>query len=150
MAHPLRDTKSSTLTGGSASSGVSTDATSLVANLFSNSLSISSVSMYRTSKRRSFLCPMSSLYVVPASVRSGLGLPCRVYVHQDRVTQGRVEVGEARGRRSQNRSGYCQRAVRSGSRDIGLLVRDVERLVCCAVLIHPDCKTEPGIWVRCR
>jgi len=97
-----------------------------------------------------FLCPMSSLSAVPAGVGSGLGLPCRVYVHQDRVTQGWVGVGKARGGRSWDRSGHCQRAVRSGSQDIGLSVRDVERLVCLAVLIHPDCETEPGFQVRIR
>ena len=94
-----------------------------------------------------FLCPMSGLSAAPAGVRSGLGLPCHVYVHRDRVTQGRVGVGEACGGRSQDGSGYCQRAVRSGSWNIGLSVRDVERLVCHAVLIHPDCETEPGFRV---
>ena len=96
------------------------------------------------------LCPMSSLSAAPAGVGSGLGLPCHVYVHRDRVTQRRVGVGEARSGHSQDGSGYCQRAVRSGSRDRGLSVRDVEHLVCHVVLIHPEYKMEPGFRVRIR
>jgi len=42
---------------------------------------------------------------------------------------------------------YHQRAVGSRSWDIRLLVRDVERLVCCVILIHLDCKVEPGFQV---
>jgi len=91
---------------------------------------------------------MSSLSTAPASVRSGLGLLCRVYVHWDGVTWGQVGVGEARGRHSRDGLGYCQRAVCGGSRDIQLSVRDVECLVCCAILIHPDCEMEPGFRVR--
>jgi len=53
MAHPLQDTKSSTLTVTSASSGVSAGATSLAVSLFLSSVSNSSVSMYWTSKQRS-------------------------------------------------------------------------------------------------
>jgi len=90
---------------------------------------------------------MSGLSAAPASVRSGLGLPHRVYVHRDRVTQGQVGVGKARDRHSWDGLGYRQRAVHTGSRDIGLSVRD-ERLVCRAVLIHPDCEVEPGFRVR--
>jgi len=29
-------------------------------------------------------------------------------------------------------------------------VRDVESLVCCAVLVYPDCETEPGFRVCIR
>jgi len=53
MAHPLWNTKSSMLTRGSTSSGDSMYATSLVANLFSSSLSNLSVSMCQTLKQRS-------------------------------------------------------------------------------------------------
>jgi len=95
-----------------------------------------------------FLCPMSGLSAVPASVRSGLGLPRCIYVHRDRVTQGQVGVGKARDRHGWDGSGYCQRAVHTGSRDIGLSVRDVEHLVCHVVLIHPDCEVEPGFRVH--
>jgi len=90
------------------------------------------------------LCPVFSFSAVSAGVRSGLGLPCCICVHQNRVTQGRVGVGEAQGGHSQNGLVHCQRAISSGSRDIGLSVRDVEHLVCHAVLIHLNCKTEPG------
>jgi len=96
------------------------------------------------------LCPMSGLSAAPAGVGSGLGVPCRIYVHQDRVAWGRVGVGEVCGRRSQDGLGHCQRAAHRGSRDIGLLVRDVECLVCHAVLIHPDCEMEPGFQVHIR
>jgi len=87
MAHLLRDTKSSTLAGGSASSGVSADTMSLAANLISNCLSTSSVSMYQTSKWRSrdfAQCPVfpqrrQVLGVVlvfrAASMSIGTGLP---------------------------------------------------------------------------
>jgi len=148
MAHLLQDTESSTLTGGSASSRVSTGATSLAASLFSSSISNSSVSMYQTSKQRSQSFAQCPAFPVLAGVRSGLGLLCRIYVHQDRITQEWVGVGEAHSGRSWDGSEYCQQAVRSGSRDIGLLVRDMERLVCHAVLIHPDCETEPGFQVH--
>ena len=85
-----------------------------------------------------------------AGVGSGLGLPCRVYVHQDRVAQGQVGMGEACGGRSRDRSGHRQGAAHCGSQDIGLSVRDVECLVCRTVLIHPDCEMEPGFRVRIR
>jgi len=97
-----------------------------------------------------FLCPMSGLSTVPASVRSGLGLPCCIYVHRNRVTWGQIGVGEVHDGHGQDRSGYCQRAVRTGSRDIGLSVRDVECFICHVVLIHPDCKAEPGFQVCIR
>jgi len=96
------------------------------------------------------LCPMSGPSATPAGVGGGLGLPCRVYVHRDRVTRGWVGVGEVCGRHSRDGLGHCQRAARSRSRDIGLSVRDVECLVCRAVLIHLDCKMEPGFWVCIR
>ena len=35
-------------------------------------------------------CPMSSLSATSAGVGSGFCLPCRVYVHRDRVARGRV------------------------------------------------------------
>jgi len=57
-------------------------------------------------------------------------------------------VGEVQDRCSQDRLGYRQGAVHGGSRDVGLSVRDMESLICHAVLIHPDCKTEPAFWVR--
>jgi len=93
MAHPLRDTKSFTLTGGSASSGVSMDATSLAASLFSSSVSNLSASIYWTSKRRSqsfTQCPVFpqrrqvlevalAFRVTSMSIRMGLpgdGLEC--------------------------------------------------------------------------
>jgi len=94
-----------------------------------------------------FLFPMSGLSAALASVRSGLGLPRHVYVYQDRVTQGQVGVGEARDGHGWDRSGYCQRVVCTRSWDIGLLVRDMECLICHAVLIHLDCKAEPGFRV---
>jgi len=121
---------------------------SLVANLFQFPFYLVHVHVSDIETEVAFLCPMSSLSAVPAGVGSGLGLLCRIYVHRDRVTRGRVGVGKACGGRSQDGSGYCQRAVRSGSRDIGLSVRDMEHLVCHAVLIHPDCETEPGFQVR--
>jgi len=93
---------------------------------------------------------MSGLFAALASVRSGLGLPCRIYVHWNRVTWGWVGVGEARDRRGRVRLGYRQRAVCTGSRDIGLLVRDMEHLICHVVLIHLDCEAEPGFRVRIR
>ena len=68
--------------------------------------------------------------------------------HWDRVTRGRVGVGEAWGGCSRDGLVYCQRVVRSGSQDIGLSVRDVEHFVCHVVLIHPDCEAEPGFRVR--
>jgi len=113
------------LTMGSASSGDSTDATSLAANLFS----------------------VFGLSAVSASVRSGSGLPYHVYVHQDRVTWEQVGVGEVWDRCSQDRSEYCQGVVHSRSQDVGLLVRDMESLICCTVLIHLDCKTEPAFQI---
>jgi len=70
--------------------------------------------------------------------------------HWDRVTWGRVGVGEAWGGCSRDRLVYRQRVVRSRSRDIGLSVRDVEHFVCHVVLIHPDCEAEPGFRVRIR
>jgi len=94
-----------------------------------------------------FLRPISGLSAAPASVGSGLGLPCCVYVHWDGVTQGWVGVGEVRGRCSWGGLGYCQRAVHGGSRDVGLSVRDMKSLICHAVLIHPDCETEPAFRV---
>jgi len=48
------------------------------------------------------------------------------------------------------RSVWRAQSGRVRTQDIGLLVRDVERLVCHAVLIHLDCETEPGFWVRIR
>jgi len=90
---------------------------------------------------------MSSLSAAPANVGSGLGLPCRVYVHRDRIARGRVGVCEARGRCSWVGSGYRWRAVRGRSQDVGLSVRDMESLVCRTVLIHPDCETEPAFWM---
>ena len=47
-------------------------------------------------------------------------------------------------------SGYCQRAVHGRSRRVGLSVRDMESLVCCAVLVYPDRETEPGFRVCIR
>jgi len=94
-----------------------------------------------------FLRPMSGLSAALASVGSGFGLPCRIYVHQDGVTWGQVGVGEARGRCSRDRSVYRQREVHSGSQDVGLLVRDMESLICRAVLIHLDWETEPAFRV---
>jgi len=93
---------------------------------------------------------MSSLSTTPAGVGSGLGLLCCTYVHRDRVTQGQVGVGEACSRCSWDRLGHRQRVARSRSQDIGLLVRDVEHLICYAVLIHPDCEMEPGFRVCIR
>jgi len=115
---------------------------------------ISSMSMYRTDSdiktEVAFLRPMSGFSAVLASVRSGLGLPCCVYVHWNRITRGRVGVGKAWGRCSWGGSGYRQRAVHSRSRDVGLLVREMKSLICHVVLIHPDCKTEPAFWVGIR
>jgi len=56
-------------------------------------------------------------------------------------------VGELRGRCSRDRSGYRQRAVHGRSQRVGLSVRDVESLVCCTVLVYPDCEKEPGFQV---
>jgi len=75
------------LSSSSPSTGVSADATSLAANLFSSSLSNLSVSMYRTSKRRSHSfaqCPVFpqcrqvsgvALAFHAASMSIGTGLP---------------------------------------------------------------------------
>ena len=43
------------------------------------------------------LCPMSGLSAMPAGIGSGLGLPCRIYVHQDGmdrdIAKGRLAAG---------------------------------------------------------
>jgi len=56
-------------------------------------------------------------------------------------------VGEPQGRCSWDGSGYRQRAVHGQSQRVGLSVRDMESLVCRAVLVYPDCETEPGFRV---
>jgi len=115
MAHPLQDTKSSTLTGGSASSGVSTGATSLGASLFLSSISNSSASMYWTLKQRSqsfAQCPVFlqcrqvsgvALVFRAVSMSIGTGLP------GDRLEWAK---------RSQDGLGYRQRAG-SSQRELG-------------------------------
>src|SRR6266567_3630230 len=88
-AHPLRDTKSATLTGvdDSNSTGGSAGTASLAANLSSRMVSSSSMPIYRTSNlcRQSFAqCPMAphrrqasamALALRAASMSIGTGLP---------------------------------------------------------------------------
>jgi len=59
-------------------------------------------------------------------------------------------VGEPRGRCSWVGLGYRQRAVHGRSQRVGLSVRDMESLVCHAVLVYLDCETEPGFRVCIR
>ena len=95
-----------------------------------------------------FLCPMSGLSTVLASVGSDLGLPCRVYVHRDGIAQGRVGVGKACGRSSLSQSGGHRNVAYAGSRKVGLLVEGVEGFVHGAVLVHPNSKAEPDFGIH--
>ena len=94
-------------------------------------------------------CPVSCFSATLASVGSGLGLSHHVYVHRNGVAWCRVGVGEACGGCGrQDGSRYCQRAVHGGSRDEHLSVGNMKSLICGAVLIHSDCKAEPGLGIR--
>jgi len=94
-----------------------------------------------------FLCPMSGLSAGPASVRSGLGLLCCVYVHQNGIAWERVGVGKACGRSCLSGSEGHRNVAYARSRKVGLPVGGVEGFICSAVLVHPDGKAEPGFGI---
>jgi len=94
------------------------------------------------------LHPVPGFSAVSAGVRGGFGLLGHIYVHQDRIVWGRIEVGKACGRGSLSRLGDHWNVARGGSWNVGLPVGGVKGLVRHAVLVHLDGKAEPGFGIR--